>query len=103
MSHIMRKPDFCLCDNKDADQLCSNCTADQRLCFCYTNSIIFLKSEISSFLPFSETVQVSLYQTWSEIPKTGLFSLWLIWYKGLYSIRGLPIMEVPRTNPCLLN
>ena len=44
MSHIMRKPDFCLCDNKDADQLCSNCTADQRLCFCYTNSIIFLKS-----------------------------------------------------------
>ena len=27
------KPEFCLCDNKGADQLCSECTADQRLCF----------------------------------------------------------------------
>ena len=24
----MRKPDFCLCENKDIDQLCSDCTAD---------------------------------------------------------------------------
>ena len=34
-----------------ADQLCSNCTADQRLCFRYTDSTIslLLKSEISSF------------------------------------------------------
>ena len=23
----------CICENKGADQLCSNCTADQRLCF----------------------------------------------------------------------
>ena len=29
----MRKPDFCLCENKGADQLRSNCEADQRLCF----------------------------------------------------------------------
>ena len=35
----MRKQDFCLCENKDADQLiCSNCTADQRLCFRYAAS-----------------------------------------------------------------
>ena len=33
MSRIMRKPDFCICENKGADQLCSNCTADQHLCF----------------------------------------------------------------------
>ena len=27
---------FChLCKNKGADQLCSNCTSDQRLCFLY--------------------------------------------------------------------
>ena len=47
----MRKPDFCLCENKGADQLRSNCEADQRLCFRYTDSTIpFLsKSEISSF------------------------------------------------------
>ena len=40
LSHIMRKPDFCICDNKGADQLCSNCTADQRLCFHYSDSTI---------------------------------------------------------------
>ena len=31
----MRKPAFCICENKGADQLCSNCTADQCLCFRY--------------------------------------------------------------------
>ena len=36
----MRKPDFCICKNKDADQLRSNREADQRLCFRYTDSII---------------------------------------------------------------
>ena len=51
MSHVMRKPDFCLCENKGADQLRSNCEADQRLCFRYLDSTIPLlpKSEISSF------------------------------------------------------
>ena len=38
----MRKRDFCLCENKGADQLCSNCTADQRLCFHYSDSTISL-------------------------------------------------------------
>ena len=33
----MRKTDIYLCENKGADQLCSNCTADQRLCFRYTD------------------------------------------------------------------
>ena len=32
-SRVMRKPDFCICENKDADQLCGDRTADQRLCF----------------------------------------------------------------------
>ena len=36
MSRVMRKPDFCICENKDADQLRGNREADQRLCFCYT-------------------------------------------------------------------
>ena len=42
---------ICICENKDADQLCSNCTADQRLCFRYTDSTIplLLKYEKSSF------------------------------------------------------
>ena len=50
VSHIMRKPFFCICENKDADQLRGNREADQRLCFRYTDSTIPLlpKSEISS-------------------------------------------------------
>ena len=50
MSRVMRKPTFCICENKDADQLRGNHEADQRLCFRYINSIIPLlsKSEISS-------------------------------------------------------
>ena len=33
MSLFMRKPAFCMCENKDADQLRGNREADQRLCF----------------------------------------------------------------------
>ena len=40
LSHVMRKPNFCICKSKDADQLCSNRQADQRLCFRYTDSKI---------------------------------------------------------------
>ena len=29
----MRKPDFRLCENKNADQLCIDCEATMRLCF----------------------------------------------------------------------
>ena len=36
MSRDVRKPDFCICENKDADQLRGgNREADQRLCFRY--------------------------------------------------------------------
>ena len=73
MSRCIRKRTICICENKDADQLCSNCTADyctadQRLCFRYTDSTIplLLKSEISSFQPSSVTVQADLCQTWLE-------------------------------------
>ena len=46
----MRKLAFCICENKDADQLRSNREADQRLCFRYTDSTnpLLPKSEISS-------------------------------------------------------
>ena len=51
LSRIVTKPDFCLCENKGADQLRGNREADQRLCFRYTDSTnsLLLKSEISSF------------------------------------------------------
>ena len=50
MSRVVRKPALCICENKDADQLCGNRKADKRLCFRYTGSTIPLlsKSVISS-------------------------------------------------------
>ena len=50
MSLVMRKPAFCICENKEADQLRGDREADQRLVFCYTDSTIPLlsKSEILS-------------------------------------------------------
>ena len=64
----MRKPAFCICKNKEADQLRGNREADQRLCFRYTDSTIPLlsKSEISSLQPSSAAVQPGLCRTWSE-------------------------------------
>ena len=48
MSLVVRKPAFCICENKDADHR----EADQRLCFRYTDSTIHLlpKSEIFKLL-----------------------------------------------------
>ena len=46
----MKKQTFCICENKDADQLRGNREADQRFCFRYIAGTIPLlsKSEISS-------------------------------------------------------
>ena len=68
----MRKPAFCICENKDADQLRGNHEADQRLCFRYTDSTISLlpKYEMASLQPSSVAVQPDLCGTLSETPKT---------------------------------
>ena len=75
MSCRMGKPTICTGENKGLDQLRSNCEADQRLCFHYTDSRseILSKSKISSLYPSSVTVQPGLCQTWSE-PKLLVFS-----------------------------
>ena len=80
MSFVVRKPSFCICENKDADQLPGNSEADQRLCFRYTDSKIPLlsKSEISSFYPSCVVVQPGLIGTRSETPKTGFLTTRLI-------------------------
>ena len=50
LSRGREKTGFCICKNKDADQLRGNREADQHLCFRYTDSTIPLlpTSEISS-------------------------------------------------------
>ena len=80
LSRLVRKLDFCICENKDADQLRGNREADQRLCFRYTDSTISLlpKYEISSLQPSSVAVQPGLCGAWSETPKTGFLTTRLI-------------------------
>ena len=72
----MGKPAFCICENKDADQLRGDREADQRLCFRYTDSEIPLlsKSEISSLQPSRVAVQPGVCGTWSKTPKTGFLT-----------------------------
>ena len=88
----MRKPDLCIWENKGADQLRSNCEADQRLCFRYTDSTITLlhKSEISIFYPSCVAAQADLCQTWSEIPKTGFLAS-----RHMYGQPTCPFFHVP--------
>ena len=86
MSRVMRKTTFCICknkdadqlrgsENKDADQLRGNREADQCHCFRYIGSSIPLlsKSEILSLYPSSVAVQPGLCRTRSET-KTLVFS-----------------------------
>ena len=44
MGLVMRKPAFCICENKDADQLRGKSEADLHLRFRYTDSTIPLLS-----------------------------------------------------------
>ena len=80
LSRPLGKPTICIGENKGADQLRSNCEADQRLCFRYMDSTIPLlsKSKISCLQPSSVLVQLSLCQTCSEttllvFPRDGSF------------------------------
>ena len=81
----MRKTDFCLCEDKGADQLHSSCEAGRCLCFRYTDSAIALlrTSETTNFCSSSVAAQAGLCQTLSETPKTGFLVSRLIFiYSG---------------------
>ena len=70
----MRKPAFCICENKAADRI-----DDQCLGFRYTASIILLlKSEIPSLWLSSVFLQPGLCPTWSDTQKTGFVVIRLI-------------------------
>ena len=80
MSRIVRKPDFCLGENKGADQLRGNLEADQRLCFRYSDSTIFFYlnpkfQASSSFLSLYRPVCVGPGR---KPPKTGFLASRLI-------------------------
>ena len=87
----MRKPAFCICENKEADQLRGNHEADQRLCFRYIDSTIPLPPiyKISSLWPSSVTAQPCLCRTSSETPKTGFLTTRLIFSSTARSAKEL--------------
>ena len=91
------KPAFCICENKDADQLRSNCATDQRLCFRYMDSAISLlsKAEMSSLQPSSVAVQPGLCQTLSETPKTGFLTTRLIFFGRVASSSSCLELSAP--------
>ena len=53
MSRDMRKPDFCICENKDADQLHGTREVDQHFCFRYTDRTNPSTSLIRNFKPLA--------------------------------------------------
>ena len=69
MSLVMRKPVFCICENKDADQLRGNREADQRLCFCENKDADQLRGnrEADQRLCFRNTDSTILLLSKSEI------------------------------------
>ena len=77
----MRKTAFCICENKEADQLRGNRDGSAPS-FRYTDSAsaipLLPKSEITSLQPSSVAVQPGLCRTWSETPKTGFLTMRLI-------------------------
>ena len=78
----MRKFDYRLCENKGADQLCSNCTADLISAFVFATWIVqflfFLNQKFQAFSFFSGTAQPGLCRTWSEAPNTDFLASRLI-------------------------
>ena len=96
----MKKPAFCICENKDVDQLRGNREADQRLCFRYIDSTIPLlpKSESLSLYLFSEAVQPGLCRTWSETPKTGFLTTRLIGLSDRMSPYSRPALDQSNCN-----
>ena len=73
LDHHIKKPTRCVCENKYADQLCSNHTAYQRIWFRYEDSAIprfFLtpKFQASLYQACSDTTYISVIEDESLSP-----------------------------------
>ena len=99
------KTRFCLSENKDADQLCSNCTDEQRICFRYKDSTIHLhgKCEISSFWHSSLNVQASLCKAWSETLKNSFLTSRLIYVLPTQELQPTCRMHDGKINTTIYN
>ena len=66
----MRKPAFCICENKGADRLRGDRAADQGLCFCYidsTTSPLYLY--IDSMSQSNKNIIISSFKSSGDIQK----------------------------------
>ena len=85
----MRKPAFCICENKGADTLHSNCDADQRLALFslhgYTISTIHLlsNSKISSLWAFCACTARFVTQLFGN-HNVGFLAMRLIYYNHVH-------------------
>ena len=72
----MRKPAFCICKNKDSDQMCGNCTADQSPCFCYIvqSTVYFLNPKFQA----SDHLLTWLYSPVCVRPGCKVLKQWFI-------------------------
>ena len=82
----MRNPDFCICENKDADQLPGNREADQRFVFAIriVQSLYFLNPKFQASNHLLSQYSLVLCRTWSETPKTGFLTTRLIYIVIVY-------------------
>ena len=71
MSRCTRKPTICICENKDADQLCSTCRLISAFVFApwIVQYLFYLYHKL-----YSVTVQSGLCQTWSETQIIGFLT-----------------------------
>ena len=67
MSRVVRKPAFCICENKDADQLRGNREADQRLCFRYIDNCNPSASYIRNFKPLAIVCGCTAWFVWDLV------------------------------------
>ena len=83
----MRKPDFCIGEYKVADQLRSNCEADQRLCFRYTDSTISLLI-LSFFNTPAPTISFGISMKFTAVGQLAIFGHNMDGYFGECAIVG---------------
>ena len=99
MRWVVRKPAFCIYENKDTDQLHGNRDADQRLCFPYIYSTIPLLP-YTKFQAFSHLVWLysPVYVGPGRKPRRPVFS-----QRGSYNVvPGCKIRSLTSTSQCYI-
>ena len=88
LSLVMRNPAFCICENKDADQLRGNREADQRLCFRYIDSTIPITPKYESFKPlaiFCDCTARFGFEGWIWVLIASVPDLYILFtFKGIF-------------------